>query len=132
VLAAISASTMRRRRRAAVRNECLADHDVLTSLPNRALFQRRAMAAIEAARRDGGSVAIVVADLDRFKEVNDTLGHHNGDALLQQLAARLAAAMRAGDTVARLGGDEVGFVPPLVDGEGGCARLNRPRPVRED
>jgi diguanylate cyclase (GGDEF)-like protein len=114
ILAAVSASTMRRLRHAADRNAYLADHDTLTELPNRTLFQRRAAAAVEAARRAGGSAAIVVADLDRFKEVNDTLGHHNGDALLRQLGERLAGEVRAGDTVARLGGDEFGLVLPAV------------------
>jgi len=112
-LAAITASVMGRLRGAAERNAYLADHDALTGLPNRALFQRRAAAAIEAAGRDGGSVAVVVADLDRFKEVNDALGHHNGDELLRRLGARLAANVRAGDTVARLGGDEFGLVLPV-------------------
>ena len=108
ILAAISASTMRRMAH-------LAEHDALTGLPNRTLFQRRAAAAVDAARRDGGSAAVVLADVDRFKEVNDTLGHHNGDALLCVLGARLAATVRSGDTVARLGGDEFGLVLPGID-----------------
>jgi diguanylate cyclase (GGDEF)-like protein len=107
ILATISASTMRRMAH-------LAEHDALTGLPNRTLFQRRAAAAVEAARRDGGSAAVVLADVDRFKEVNDTLGHHNGDALLRELGTRLAAAVRSGDTVARLGGDEFGLVLPGI------------------
>jgi diguanylate cyclase (GGDEF)-like protein len=109
-LAAISASTMRRLRQAAARNAYLADHDPLTGLPNRELFQRHAGTAIAAARRDGGSVAVVVADLDRFKDVNDTLGYQNGDALLHRLGERLTAHGRPADTVARLGGDEFGLV----------------------
>ena len=131
ILAAVSASTMRRLRRAADRNAYLADHDTLTALPNRALFQRRAAAAIDAARR-GGSAAIVVADLDRFKEVNDTLGHHNGDALLRELGARLAVHVRAGDTVARLGGDEFGLVLPSITEDEVRALLDRLRTMLEE
>ena len=109
-LAGITASTMRRLRSSANRSAYLAGHDMLTGLPNRTQFQEQAATAIDAARRAGGHVAVVVADLDRFKEVNDTLGHHNGDELLRRLGERLAANVRAGDTVARLGGDEFGLV----------------------
>ena len=77
-----------------------------------------------AAVRNNESVALAIIDLDRFKEVNDTLGHHNGDALLRELAARLAASMRAGDTVARLGGDEFGLiVRDVEDAEPALRRL---------
>jgi diguanylate cyclase (GGDEF)-like protein len=132
ILAGVSASTMRRLRRAADRNAYLADHDTLTALPNRVLFQRRAAAAIDAARRDGGSAAVVVADIDRFKEVNDTLGHHNGEALLRQLGERLAAHVRAGDTVARLGGDEFGLVLPSITEDEVRALLERLRTALEE
>jgi diguanylate cyclase (GGDEF)-like protein len=124
ILAAVSASTIRR-------IAYLGDHDPLTTLPNRSLFQRRAAEAVEAARRDGGSAAIVVADLDRFKEVNDTLGHQNGDALLRELGARLLAHVRPGDTVARLGGDEFGLVLPSAGEDEVRALLDRLRPVLE-
>jgi diguanylate cyclase (GGDEF)-like protein len=124
ILAAVSASTIRRIAH-------LGDHDPLTGLPNRGLFQRRAAAAIDAARREGASTAIVVADVDRFKEVNDTLGHHNGDALLRRLGDRLAAHVRPGDTVARLGGDEFGLVLPAVSEEEIRALLARLSTVLE-
>jgi diguanylate cyclase (GGDEF)-like protein len=114
VLFAITASVSRGLRRAADINAFLAEHDVLTELPNRTLFHRRAGAAIAAARESRGSAAIAIIDLDRFKDVNDTLGHHNGDGLLTQIAARLSSSMRLGDTIARLGGDEFGVVLPGV------------------
>ncbi|HEX5205316.1 MAG TPA: bifunctional diguanylate cyclase/phosphodiesterase [Actinoplanes sp.] len=99
ILVLVSASTMRRM-------AWLAERDPLTGLPNRTLFQRRVAAAIE----HGRPATVVVADVDRFKEVNDTLGHHVGDALLRELGTRLAGAARNGDTVARLGGDEFGLI----------------------
>jgi diguanylate cyclase (GGDEF)-like protein len=81
-------------------------HDALTGLPNRALFREGVKAAIDSVGRRGGRVSILLMDLDRFKEVNDTLGHHNGDLLLQAVAERLLATIRPEDLVARLGGDE--------------------------
>src|SRR4051812_2044811 len=96
----------RRMRRQAAQTEHGALHDPVTGLPNRVLFHDRAQHAIAHAGRLGTSVAVVVLDLDRFKEVNDTLGHHNGDLLLRVVGERLSAAVRAGDSVARLGGDE--------------------------
>ena len=80
--------------------------DGLTGLPNRALLLDRTQQAIHQARRSGRHVAALMLDLDRFKEINDTLGHHQGDVLLKEVAARLRCAVREGDTVARLGGDE--------------------------
>ena len=109
-LFAITASVSRGLRRAASANAFLAEHDPLTDLPNRTLFHRRASSAVAAGERAGGSTAIAIVDLDRFKDVNDTLGHHNGDRLLTELAGRLAGHMRDGDTVARLGGDEFGLI----------------------
>jgi diguanylate cyclase (GGDEF)-like protein len=81
-------------------------HDSLTGLPNRALFQDRTAHALEASARTGSQVAVMLLDLNRFKDVNDTLGHHFGDLLLGQVAKRFSATVRAGDSVARLGGDE--------------------------
>jgi diguanylate cyclase (GGDEF)-like protein len=124
ILAAISASTMRRMAHQA-------EHDTLTGLPNRTLFRRRAATAVDAARRDEHTAAVVIADVDRFKEVNDTLGHHNGDALLRELATRLAAGIRAGDTVARLGGDEFGLVLPGIGADEITALLERLRTALE-
>jgi diguanylate cyclase (GGDEF)-like protein len=109
VLFAITASVSRGLRREVALNAFLAEHDTLTELPNRTLFQRRAEAVVAESRR-GRAAAIAIVDLDRFKEVNDTLGHHNGDLLLTELGRNLAATMRAGDTVARLGGDEFGLI----------------------
>jgi diguanylate cyclase (GGDEF)-like protein len=83
-----------------------AQHDALTGLPNRLLFSDRATQAVCAAEREGAEPVVIMLDLDRFKEVNDTLGHQPGDHLLIQVAARISAAVRAGDTVSRLGGDE--------------------------
>jgi len=84
-------------------------HDALTGLPNRTLLQRRSARAL----RGDDPAAMLLIDLDRFKEVNDTLGHDHGDALLVEVAGRLGGALRRGDTLARLGGDEFAV---LVDG----------------
>ena len=93
-----------------------ATHDSLTGAANRALFGERVDAAIAAAGRDGSKVGLLLLDLNRFKEVNDSLGHHTGDLLLQEVAARLRRAARQNDTVARLGGDEFAVVLPDLTG----------------
>jgi diguanylate cyclase (GGDEF)-like protein len=110
VLFAITASVSRGLRREAALNAFLAHHDTLTELPNRMLFHRLAAHALADAVRLDRQIAIAIVDLDHFKDVNDTLGHHSGDHLLAELAQRLAARMRPYDTIARLGGDEFGII----------------------
>jgi diguanylate cyclase (GGDEF)-like protein len=98
-------------------NAYLATHDALTGLPNRALLRDRAEQAITASRRSGSHVALLLLDLDRFKEINSTLGHRCGDTLLKQVGPRLKEHLRDTDTVARLGGDEfVVLLPNLRSG----------------
>ncbi len=91
-------------------SEHLALHDMLTGLPNRRLFQDRLASALERARRTGTQAALLTLDLDRFKQVNDTLGHHMGDLLLQQVASIFSSRVRRSDTVARTGGDEFSVI----------------------
>lgn len=112
VLGVMLATVARGIRRQSKRAEFMALPDSLTGLPNRALHADRVSAALASAGRLGTDVALVVVDLDRFKEVNDTLGHRNGDEFLRIVAERLTATVRPGDTVARLGGDEFGIVLP--------------------
>jgi diguanylate cyclase (GGDEF)-like protein/PAS domain S-box-containing protein len=88
------------------RIQYLATHDALTSIPNRVLFGRLLNFAIQHARRHQRKIAVMFIDLDRFKVINDTLGHHAGDKLLQETAGRLKDSLRTSDVVARLGGDE--------------------------
>jgi diguanylate cyclase (GGDEF)-like protein len=91
-------------------NRHLALHDHLTGLPNRRLYQDRLAIALERARRSQAQAALLVVDLDRFKEVNDTMGHHVGDLVLRHVAAMFAARVRRSDTVARTGGDEFSII----------------------
>ncbi|MEO6354554.1 MAG: EAL domain-containing protein [Burkholderiaceae bacterium] len=91
---------------AAVQLDHLAHHDVLTNLPNRMLLQDRLGQAIELAHRQGKQLALMFMDLDRFKQINDSLGHAIGDQLLQSVAQRLVACVRHSDTISRQGGDE--------------------------
>jgi diguanylate cyclase (GGDEF)-like protein/PAS domain S-box-containing protein len=93
----------------------MAHHDALTNLPNRFLFSDRLTHALQHCERDGRSLALMFLDLDGFKKINDSLGHPAGDDLLQQVAGRLLAASRKGDTVARLGGDEFTIVLEDLD-----------------
>jgi diguanylate cyclase (GGDEF)-like protein/PAS domain S-box-containing protein len=88
----------------------LAHYDVLTSLPNRVLFYDRLRQALAQAKRNQWAVGVMLIDVDRFKNVNDTLGHAVGDRLLQHVSRRLTSSVRAGDTVGRLGGDEFAVV----------------------
>ncbi len=85
-------------------------HDAVTGLPNRSLFKERLDFALSLARRSDLGIAVAMLDLDRFKEVNDTLGHEQGDRLLVEVGRRLAAALGESDTIARFGGDEFGLV----------------------
>jgi diguanylate cyclase (GGDEF)-like protein len=94
----------------AAERERQAVYDALTGLPNRALLQQRAAAAIADAARSGSAVAVMLLDLDHFKEINDTLGHRVGDKLLRAAGERLSEAVREIDVVARLGGDEFGIL----------------------
>ncbi len=99
----------------------LAFHDKLTGLPNRAAFDDRVRHALALHRRDGRPLSVLTLDVDDFKAVNDTFGHHGGDELLVQLAERISGALAAGDTLARLGGDE--FAVLLEDGA--CREADR-------
>jgi diguanylate cyclase (GGDEF)-like protein len=106
------AVAIRRLTRRCAASEHQALHDPLTGLPNRALFADRVERALSAARRSGSQPAVMLLDLDDFKGVNDSFGHHAGDELLRQIGPRVAAVLRASDTIARLGGDEFGVLLP--------------------
>lgn len=100
---------------AKVELDYLAHHDVLTDLPNRMLLQDRICQAIEFARRDGSQLAVMFLDLDRFKHINDSLGHAVGDQLLQSVAHRLISCVRQSDTISRQGGDEFVVLLPVIE-----------------
>ena len=110
VQAAARDITQRKEAEEALEHQAL--HDLLTGLPNRALLQDRIEQALLALKRSLGIVGLLLVDLDRFKEVNDTYGHAVGDDLLREVARRFRDAVREGDTVARLGGDEFAVVLP--------------------
>ncbi|UCE90709.1 MAG: diguanylate cyclase, partial [Pseudomonadota bacterium] len=95
--------------------EHIAMHDALTELPNRVLLMDRIKQAAAAAQRRNGILALFMMDLNRFKEINDTLGHHVGDELLRHVATRIRSLLRGSDTVARLGGDEFAILLPDTD-----------------
>jgi diguanylate cyclase (GGDEF)-like protein/PAS domain S-box-containing protein len=101
------------RKHAEARIQYLAHHDMLTGLPNRAYLTERLATILALARRHGTLAAVLFIDLDNFKTVNDTLGHHSGDALLKHVASRIKAVLREADKVSRLGGDE--FLVILAD-----------------
>jgi diguanylate cyclase (GGDEF)-like protein len=96
-------------------------HDALTGLPNRVLFSR----CLEEALLSGAPAAVLLLDLDRFKEVNDTLGHHNGDLLLKQVGDRLRGTLRRGDVIARLGGDEFAVLLPDIHADQAALQAGR-------
>jgi diguanylate cyclase (GGDEF)-like protein len=93
-------------RQSAARAQHQAMHDALTGLPSRALLAKLVAEAADTAAREGSRFAVMLVDLDRFKEINDTLGHHHGDRLLREIGPRLTGLLRRGDAVARLSGDE--------------------------
>ena len=111
------------RRRAEARVEHLAFHDPLTNLPNRLLLLDRLKQALLQSSRQGRGVAVLFIDLDRFKFVNDSLGHHAGDSVLIEVALRLRQSVRAGDTVSRIGGDEFVVICPDVGGSEAVHRV---------
>ncbi len=117
-LSVVSIRDITERKRAEQLLEHQALHDSLTGLPNRTLLHDRLRQALLAARRDGRGVALLVMDLDRFKEVNDTFGHHCGDLLLRQVGTRIQETVRSPDTVARLGGDEFAILLSGTDAAG--------------
>jgi diguanylate cyclase (GGDEF)-like protein len=115
---ALSFVDVTERRNAEQRIRHIAHHDLLTDLPNRALLAERTAAAIERARPEGRPVGLMFVDLDRFKHINDSLGHAVGDELLRRASRRLMATLRGADVVGRQGGDEfVVLLPELADAE---------------
>ena len=117
-----------RRKAAEHQIEHMALHDALTGLPNRTLFRDRLNHELARTDRHGGAFAVLTLDLDRFKAINDTLGHPAGDALLRTVAARLRSVVRDGDTVARLGGDEFAMIVGRLD-QPGDAHLTAQRAI---
>lgn len=105
--------------------EHLATHDALTNLPNRTLFFDRLHRTLLAAQRVKESFGLLIIDLDRFKEINDTLGHHIGDLILQEVGSRLRGALRESDTVARIGGDEFAVILPGIKRGGGVSAVQK-------
>jgi len=114
VILAFDDITLRKQSEARIQH--LAHFDFLTDLPNRLAFHQRCEAMLESARREGRQVALLFMDLDRFKQINDSLGHTVGDTVLQSVARRLGGHIRQGDFIARLGGDEFVVLMDRTDG----------------
>jgi diguanylate cyclase (GGDEF)-like protein len=130
VLLRIVAKSSKRLRKQVEDNERQALHDPLTDLPNRILFRDRVQQAIALASRSKESLAVMLIDLDRFKEINDSLGHHHGDLLLKQIGPRLEKLLRETDSIARLGGDE--FAILMVNVPAPAAAIHVADKVREE
>jgi diguanylate cyclase (GGDEF)-like protein len=109
-----SFSDISERKQAELKIEHMAHHDALTNLPNRFSLTERLSQSLQQAKRGGHHLAVIFIDLDRFKTINDSLGHHIGDLLLFEVAARLHKSVRSSDILARLGGDEFVIVLPQV------------------
>src|SRR4051794_21541017 len=132
VVTVVSYASQRLRRQAAEKEE-LALSDGLTGLANRTMFQEAILAAISGSGRRKVAGAVMLMDLDRFKDVNDTLGHHNGDLLLQRIGSRLHSVLRGGETGARLGGDEFAILLPHgADRQAVVPRVRRVLKVLEE
>lgn len=101
----------------------LAFYDMLTGLPNRALFYERLYAEIARSRRNNSRFCLMIMDIDQFKKINDTYGHHTGDNVLKEVGRRLAMLLRGTDTAARLGGDEFAFILPDVEEQSAMMHL---------
>jgi diguanylate cyclase (GGDEF)-like protein len=130
VLLRVVAKSSKRLRKQVEANERQALHDPLTDLPNRILFRDRVQQAIALASRTKATLAVMLIDLDRFKEINDSLGHHHGDLLLQQIGPRLQKLLRETDTIARLGGDE--FAILMVNVPDPAAAIHVADKIREE
>jgi len=117
ILIVLPVGAIHRAARELARNEHLVTHDSLTGMPNRVLFQQCVGQAVTTAQRSGAHFAVLMIDLDRFKDINDTLGHHQGDLLLKEIRPRLEAVVGGDAMAARLGGDEFGVLLSLTSAD---------------